>query len=46
MVVYLFCQAASYLQGDLVEDFIFADMGVIGFSQHIPWFSIVSLVSL
>jgi len=46
LVIYLFCQAASYLQGDLLEDFIFGDLGVIGFYQHLPWFSIVSIISL
>lgn len=46
LVVYLFCQAASYLQGDIVEDFVFGDLGVIGIYQNLPWFLIVTIVSL
>lgn len=43
---YTVCAACSYMQGDLMEDLLFRDMNVLGFSQNFPWLFLTSFIAL
>ena len=44
-LVYSVFQVFSYTIGDLLEDLIFGDLGVLKFWVHVPWITITSLIA-